>query len=429
MDPTLATLTEWLPNQRWFTRSADSPRLRLLGGTPLPSDDPGASVRILIVADDTTSVVYQLPVVHRDARAATAGSGWIGPVDDGVLIDGPRDPAFTAALLSAVAPEATAGPSEVLSGEQSNTSIIYRPPSGQPIICKVFRQLDDGVNPDVELQTALSGVSSPHVPATVGALDGSWSDPADPQSTVAGTLAFAQEFLPDVEDAWRVALRAARSGEDFSAAADRLGRATAAVHLDLARLFPTVPADAAARGEVTSIWLQRLSAAIAEVPQLLPYADEIRERYAAASGASWPALQRIHGDYHLGQVLQVPGRGWVLLDFEGEPIRPMHERRRPDLALRDLAGMLRSFDYVAGSLALQRSDSGTADTDDARAWAASSREAFLAGYRSATGVTPLGPLLEALELDKAVYEAIYEARHRPGWLAIPLGAIERLLAL
>ena len=143
--------------------------------------------------------------------------------------------------------------------------------------------------------------------------------------------------------------------------------------------------------------------------------------YALALGTVWPALQRIHGDYHLGQVLQAPGRGWVLVDFEGEPMRPMEERRRPDSAVRDIAGMLRSFDYVAASLDRERPREEMAE------WARSARRSFLGGYEHRMGEPATGPLLDAFELDKAVYEAIYEARNRPDWLPIPLGAIARLV--
>ena len=139
----------------------------------------------------------------------------------------------------------------------------------------------------------------------------------------------------------------------------------------------------------------------------------------------WPALQRIHGDYHLGQVLHSPERGWVLLDFEGEPLRPMVERTQPDFALRDVAGMLRSFDYVAGSLRLDDPDRSA---DAVRAWAREARHAFVDGYAAASGgLDSRHPLLAALELDKAVYEAIYEARNRPTWVAIPLSAVARLV--
>ncbi|WP_314430949.1 aminoglycoside phosphotransferase [Microbacterium lacticum] len=460
MHGTLALLTAWLARQRWFAGTAASPRLRVLADRELATDDPAARVRLLVLVDEAPEprVVYQVPLVERaTAGVAAAGEGFIGLREDGVaLIDGPHDPAFTAALLSLVAPAAPPSTAEVLRGEQSNTSIIFRAvdpaPDRTPVICKVFRVLHPGLNPDIELQSALSAAGSPHVPRVVGRLDGSWRDPdfaaeqADapntldaPDAALHGSLAFAQEFYPGVEDAWRVALRSARGGVDFADAADALGRATADVHLDLARLFPHPEATPDQRATLVAAWHRRLRIALAEVPQLAPWADDIRHRYTAAEAAPWPRLQRVHGDYHLGQVLQVPGRGWVLLDFEGEPMRPMGERSAPDLALRDVAGMLRSFDYVEGSLTLARSQTTgldadargldaqeDADDDRARAWAVSARTAFLAGYRAGSGASPEGALLDALELDKAVYEAIYEARHRPAWLPIPLAAVARL---
>jgi maltokinase len=149
----------------------------------------------------------------------------------------------------------------------------------------------------------------------------------------------------------------------------------------------------------------------------------IRGVLETAKAADWPPFQRIHGDYHLGQVLLVPERGWVLLDFEGEPLRPMAERNEPDVPLRDVAGMLRSFDYVAGTLVQQGGDA-----DRAHGWAADARAAFLEGYEAELG-TPLDahrPLLDAFELDKALYECVYEARNRPTWLPIPRDAVLRL---
>jgi predicted trehalose synthase len=135
-------------------------------------------------------------------------------------------------------------------------------------------------------------------------------------------------------------------------------------------------------------------------------------------------LQRILGDLHLGQVLYAPERGWQFIDFEGEPLRPLAERSLPDATMRDVAGMLRSFDYVAGSLARR-------DTPiDATGWAADARKAYLDGYASVAGseVDDFHQLLAAFELDKAVYEIAYEARHRPAWIPIPLAAVQRLLA-
>jgi predicted trehalose synthase len=143
-----------------------------------------------------------------------------------------------------------------------------------------------------------------------------------------------------------------------------------------------------------------------------------------AASADWPPLQRIHGDLHLGQVLAVPERGWVFVDFEGEPLRPMEERSALDSPLRDIAGMLRSFDYVAGSLAVSGSPR------DATGWAARARAAFGSGYSATAGggIQVDGALVDAFELDKALYETVYEARNRPAWLPIPVAAIERLTA-
>lgn len=425
-DRTLECLTQWLPQQRWFTSSPTPPRVRVLADRRLDSHDPAATVRVLVVVDEAPSrpIVYQVPVVERGGRHAASPASVIGRDGDAVLIDGPHDSAYTQALLRELGLAQSGVRAEVLSGEQSNTSIIYRWPSAAPMICKVFRPLNPGLNPDIELQTALATAHSPHVPRALGRVDGAWRSPDDDAATVDGSLAFAQEFLPGVEDAWRVALRAASDGADFSADAAALGRTTAEVHHDLARLFPTAPADAGARSAITGAWARRLSIAIEEVPALALSRAAIEAVYSAAAAGVWPALQRIHGDYHLGQVLSAPGRGWVVLDFEGEPMRPIAERRAPDLALRDIAGMMRSFDYVAGSRRLDR----PADAAASELWAATSRAAFLAGYRAAAALDVTGALLDALELDKAVYEAIYEARHRPGWLEIPLSAIDRLIA-
>jgi len=130
-------------------------------------------------------------------------------------------------------------------------------------------------------------------------------------------------------------------------------------------------------------------------------------------------------------VLQVPGRGWVLLDFEGEPLRPLAERTLPDLPLRDVAGMLRSFDYAARQTTVGLPDGPEADAVRAAAdaWASASRAAFCEGYAEVTGSDPRsrGPLLDALELDKALYEVVYEVRNRPDWVAVPLAAVDRVL--
>ncbi|MFF8185737.1 phosphotransferase [Microbacterium sp. NPDC016588] len=442
MGDLLDLLTVWMPRQRWYGTKGRDPRLTLVADEELVI--PGT--RVLLVRDEavTPASVYQVPVSQRDPDAVLPGS-LIGPAGDGrVWADAVTDPAFTDLLFHLVteggagatgdggfigipltappATTATAVPARVLSGEQSNTSIIFRPEGAAPVICKLFRQVNAGVNPDVELQSALAAGGATFVPAAIGEVRGTWTT-ADGDETT-GSLAFAQEFFDGVEDAWRVALLAATAGDDFSAPARALGASVARMHVALADAFPTVAPDAEVRARVAAAWERRLAIAVSEVPALSPYADRIRQVYAEAVAAAWPPLQRVHGDLHLGQVLHTPANGWVLLDFEGEPLRPISERRSPDLAVRDVAGMLRSFDYVSGAVA---DDDGAA----VRAWVIAAQQAFLSGYAETVGAGQTAPdaLLAAFELDKAVYEAIYETRNRPDWIGIPLAAIGRLAPL
>ncbi|MDQ1513587.1 MAG: maltokinase [Microbacteriaceae bacterium] len=442
-------LTRWIAGQRWFASAAD-PRLVPLGSFRLSGPDD-ASLDTLLVLDRSpgSEALYQVPLVTRDA----AGPDLPGVVleDDGtVVVDGPRDRAYASALtqlalgggeasgddVRAVGrPLGWTGPvprvtaSRVLVGEQSNTSIILETVSAEgqapvAVIVKLFRALHHGENPDVVLQSAIAGAGSARVPKTYGAVTGEWPDPARPDGRATGHLAVAQEFLTDTEDAWRVALTAARSGADFREPARDLGAATAEVHLILADALPTAEADAAAKAAVLDSMRSRAGQAAAAVPSLRERLDDIDAVISAAIDEDWPRFQRIHGDYHLGQVLRVPDRGWVLLDFEGEPLRPMAERNEPDSPLRDLAGMLRSFDYVAGTI-----EQEGGDAEAARAGAEAARRAFLDGYAEGVG-EPLehrARLLAAFELDKALYECVYEVRNRPGWLPIPERAVHRLL--
>ncbi len=316
----------------------------------------------------------------------------------------------------------------MLTGEQSNTSIIVEPVDGPPAIVKVFRTLHPGANPDVEVLAALTRVGSGHVPALRGWLEGTWL-PAVGAEPVSGHLAVAVEFLPGSEDAWRVALAAVRERRDFTAAARDLGAATAQVHADLATAFGTTAVDADGRERMVRSLQARLAWARSAVPDLDVHAAALDAHAASLEELrDLPPMQRVHGDLHLGQVLQAPGKGWVLLDFEGEPLRPLAERTVPDLALRDVAGMLRSIDYAAGHDTVE----GGADASAAAAadtWAADTRDAFCEGYGAVAGRDPreAADLLRALQLDKALYEVVYEARNRPGWLRIPLTAVSRLL--
>ncbi|QEW03531.1 maltokinase N-terminal cap-like domain-containing protein [Microbacterium lushaniae] len=442
MDSTLACLREWMPRQRWYANKGAAPELRLVAEWDLggPSD---ARVQVLLVYDTSGDgpVLYQVPVVWRSEPSAAE----IGRPHGMVLVDGTADAAFHDVLYGLVTRGGRFGgadgplygepssahvrgshhplPAIVLDGEQSNTSLIFRGAGrAHPVICKIFRQVHAGLNPDIELQTALSEAGVRSVPPVVGAVSAMWRAPGDEGHLVAGSLAFAQQFFPGVQDAWRVALRAVERGTDFAGPAERLGVAVAETHAALARLFPTRPATADDLDATATGWRLRLRAALEAAPALEASVPAIERTFARALAAPWPRLQRVHGDLHLGQVIDVPGRGWVLLDFEGEPLRPMSERHAPDFAVRDVAGMLRSFAYAADSV-----PAGTAG--DAHAWAARARAAFLRGYAgSGAAETPDPHVLRAFEVDKALYETVYEARNRPGWVRIPVAAVQRIAA-
>jgi maltokinase len=431
-------LLAWIPRQRWYAGKGQGASLTQRGGWSVSTADAEIVTHYVLDRQSSGATLYQVPITRR--RTALSGVQAIWHDESGYFYDAPHDPAYVAAILDLIVSESAADgtrghrqpgtrpftieDSAVLKGEQSNTSIICRVDSGSPIILKVFRALHAGDNPDVVLQSAISAAGSSLVPASIGFVSGEWPDRSEPGGIAHGSLAFAQEFLEGAEDAWRTALRAATAGVDFSLPARRLGRATAELHATLAQAMPTREPESADLDRLLAAMSARADAALEMVPQLADYRDAIDAALHAVRRAAWPRLQRIHGDFHLGQVLAV-GDAWVMVDFEGEPLRPMSERSELDLPLRDVAGMLRSFDYVAGAV-LHEGGAG-ADLDPTE-WARSARLAFLAGYSEASpafGENNRG-LLDALELDKALYEAVYEARNRPDWLGIPVEAVKRL---
>lgn len=464
MSNVMSLLAQWLPQQRWFAGEQQPEQLQLVGSYELTAPEDDDSVRLITVAlvrdaANPRAATYQVPMVIRDVDAHVDTRGYIGAAtehgDRAALVDGAHDPAFARAIIDLIGDEgqilgadapgapgvdvygqpmpganvAQFASSRILQGEQSNTSIIcdLQHEDGEaavPLIIKIFRAIHPGDNPDVTLQTALAAAGSLRVPPTFGQVAGVWNDPE--RGKVSGHFVFAQEFFSGVEDAWRVALRFAESGEAFDELARLLGEATAEVHATLGRVMPTVEPTASDIETAVAQMHRRFDLAVAQVPELESMRDAVTQVYAQAARVRWPRLQRIHGDYHLGQVLAVPDRGWVLLDFEGEPLRSLDERNLPDLPQRDLAGMLRSFDYVSGALSVR------AGREIGREWADAARAAFLDGYAGGgleadgVGDADLAVLLRAYELDKAVYEALYEASHRPEWLPIPVLAIQRL---
>ncbi|QMU72485.1 maltokinase [Streptacidiphilus sp. P02-A3a] len=390
-----------------------------------------------------------------------------------------------AATGPAAGPGADA-PARVGTAEQSNTSIVF----GDTSILKLFRRVSPGLNPDLELSLALSRAGSNRVPATLAWFESELpvlpeteaeievqlkeaqlraSEPKDAEpgpGAQLATLGLLQRYLSGGRDGWEFALthvRALRTPErtpersadrpaaeepaeapapieprtgNFSAESFLLGRSTAEVHLALARALPVSVLGRAEIEALAAGMALRLDAAALVAPALKPYQESLHRIFQALAESARDGrrlrAQRIHGDLHLGQSMRT-ARGWVLLDFEGEPAKPLVERRRPQPAVRDVAAMLRSFDYAAAHLLSEVTE------DDpqrprlaalAATWAGRNREAFLAGYAAAGAEDPTADpvLLHALETDKAVYEVVYESRNRPDWLPIPLSAIARLAA-
>ena len=329
---------------------------------------------------------------------------------------------------------AESGPGRVLAVEQSNTSVSW----GEQSILKLFRHVLPGVNPDLELHRALRSVGSNEVAALQGAIEGV----LDGQPVTLGML---QDYAANSADGWAMALASVRDllaegdlradevGGDFAAEASRLGETIAVVHGELRRALGTGEGDPRA---LAAAWHERLSTTVDEVPALAEHADAVHAVYdSAAELPGGIPTQRVHGDLHLGQTLRTP-YGWLVIDFEGEPATPLAERVRLDSALRDVAGMLRSFDYAAFHQLSQWEPAGEWTDPDhdsqmtwrANEWAQRNRAAFCDGYTLSAGADPREQLtlLRAFELDKAVYEALYETRSRPSWAQIPLASIARL---
>ncbi|MFG1700284.1 aminoglycoside phosphotransferase [Nonomuraea sp. NPDC049309] len=432
-------LAAWISHQRWF------------GGKGRPIDhlsieadvelSPGLRHLVIAVWQEGSRDRYQLLVGERTDLPDRLGHALIGTAGETYLYDAVHDSDLMHVLLEGMAagedrnglrmrhvPDHdidTSPRSLVLGAEQSNTSLVY----GDSYICKLFRRLIPGVNPELEILTALAARNAPHIAQPYG-----WIE-ADLDGT-ATTLAIMQEYLTPANDGWDLALAsvrdlyaslpevsAAEAGGDFAAEALRLGMATARVHHELAAAFPTDVVEIHEVKRMAEGFRRRLGRAVAEVPELREHVSVIEDAYHQVELLTTEVpVQRVHGDFHLGQVMRTP-TDWVILDFEGEPGQPLAERRALSSPLRDVAGMLRSFDYAARHLLADHEEAEELEPR-AQEWADRNRAAFLDGYAEGGGViSPAdAALLRAFELSKAVYEVVYEARNRPTWLPIPLAA-------
>ncbi len=439
------TLATWLVKQRWFAGKGRTVHdLAVVADTEIIPRDPGLRHLIVTVSHGATSDCYQLFIGSRARLPARLRHARIGTHEGMQIYDGLHDTALTRTLLDAIVDDRTVGAlrfcripgaeiepgldSLVLTGEQSNTSLVF----GESAIFKVFRRVTPGPNPDLEVASALAKLGSSHIAEPYG-----WVETRmDGATTV---LAILSRYLRAASDGWSLAAtsvrdlyategaRAAEAGGDFAGEAERLGAATAQVHQDLAEAFGRSELEPEAIRELAEQMYRRLDIAIATVPELARHADKIGDAYSKLAKLIEPTpAQRVHGDYHLGQVMRTQ-TGWVVLDFEGEPASPLAQRRARSSPLRDVAGMLRSFDYAARHQLLTHPDAASL-APKASDWVRRNSDAFCAGYAAAGGLDPAdnSVLLGAMLLDKAVYEVIYEARNRPAWIPIPLESIAEL---
>nr|WP_314844316.1 phosphotransferase [uncultured Microbacterium sp.] len=479
-----ALLESYLVRTRWFGgkgRPFEVTEARPLAGVSRGEGGPSTTVYLVTVDysdDEGGREVYQVPLAGYPEVEERIGHAYVGSTESEGrtvhLYDAVHDREAMASWLDGFVAAEQEGVSDFgglrfrrvsagepldpewrsspLSGEQSNSSVRF----DDTAIMKLFRKISPGVNPDIEIHQELTLGQSEHIAELYG-----WVE-AEVDGGVL-QLAMLQEFLRTAADGFELATGSVRtsmadlevtledSGGDFAGEAARLGEAIAGVHLLLRDRFPAEHRGADATAALAAAMNERLDRALLIVPELEPYAPRLRAAYAAVAALDGLDVQRVHGDLHLGQTLRT-ARGWRVVDFEGEPGRPFDERALPDSPWRDVAGMLRSFDYAPGVVAMSSippAGGADAEQDSLRAlrageWSTRARRCFLDAYVAAAGagadalrsegddegvVGLTGDqrvLLDAYVADKAVYETVYEKRNRPSWTAIPLSVLAEI---
>jgi predicted trehalose synthase len=451
--PPSETLAAWLAGRRWF--AAKTRRIVDLAVEDLVSVGPGAIVLARVRLDDGAIDRYCLalaegpgeptdalddPAFCRELWRLVARGGRL-PGRAGVLEGRP-----TGAPAPELAPEA---PIRRLAGEQSNTSVIV----GEASILKLLRRLAPGINPEVEVTRFLTDRAFANAPRLHGHLE------YRPAAGPALTVAVLQQLVAGARDGWEwmvealASLHRGAAGPPDPARARqaeaetigglwRLGEVTAALHLALASGAddPAFAPEPITRADIAT-WAAAVDTQLAAARAVIGD-GELGSRLPGIERGLAALLGRVrirhHGDLHLGQTLRRDRDGdFVIIDYEGEPLRPLAERRAKHAAVRDVAGVLRSIGY-ASAAALARAAGGAAPerAHRAEAWEAQARDAYVGGYRCAARGAPFLPerdeafarSVAVFELEKAAYEVVYEANNRPGWIAIPRRGLVRAAA-